>query len=65
MMKTTCLAQFSVRGEEGLCIQQPQSVNLIMSDRPDSLPHTSLDSDNSIPLVMNPYLNSVLVDGTR
>jgi hypothetical protein len=57
MMKTACLAQFSVRGEEGLCVQQPQSVNLIMSDRQDSLPHTSLDSDNSIPLV--------LVNGTR
>jgi hypothetical protein len=53
MMITACLTQFSVRGEEGLYIQQPQSANLIMFDRPKSLSHTSLDSDNSIQLVMN------------
>jgi hypothetical protein len=54
MMKTACLTQFSVRGEEDLYIQQAQPVNLIMFDRLKSLSHTSLDSNNSIQLVMNP-----------
>jgi hypothetical protein len=65
MMKTACLTHYSVKGEEGLYIQQPPSGHPIMFGYPESSSDTSLNSHISFQVILNPQIDSILVDGAR